>query len=110
MWQRRSHQTPDDQRERNGLAEFHCLRLQTTENLKRLARKENGASLGQSDEASLSNCRRDLRAEGGVNTKLACRLSESTTSCQNGIVSQRTNANEGVAVLRTLMLTSRLRG
>jgi hypothetical protein len=31
--------------------------------------KENSASLGQLDGASLSNCR-ELRAEGGVNTKL----------------------------------------
>ena len=30
----------------------------------------------------------------GVNAKPACNLSENTTSCQNGIVSQRTNANE----------------
>jgi hypothetical protein len=57
MWQRRSHQTPDDQRERSGLAEFHCLRLQTTENPEPLVEEGNGASLGQLDGASLSTCR-----------------------------------------------------
>jgi hypothetical protein len=33
-------------------------------------------------------------SRGGVNAKPDCNLSESTTSCQNGIVSQGTNANE----------------
>ena len=49
-------------------------------------------SLGQLGGASLSNCR-ELRAEG-VNAKLGCNLSENTTSCQNEIVSQGTDANE----------------
>jgi hypothetical protein len=53
-------------------------------------------SLGQVVGASLSNCR-ELRAEGG-NAKLGCNLSENSTSCQNGIVSQGTNANEAEGV------------
>ena len=33
-------------------------------------------------------------SRGGVNAKLGSNLSENTASCQNGIVSQGTNANE----------------
>jgi hypothetical protein len=53
--------------------------------------------LGQLDGASLSNCR-ELRVEGG-NAKPDCTFSENTISCQNGIVSQSTNANEAPALL-----------
>lgn len=35
----------------------------------------------------------------GVNAKPDRTLSENTTSCQNGIVSQRTNANEAPALV-----------
>ena len=56
-------------------------------------REGNGESLGQLGGASLSNCR-ELRAEGESTRSLTATSSENTTSCQNGIVSQRTNANE----------------
>ena len=35
----------------------------------------------------------------GVNAKLGCNLSKNTASCQTGIVSQRTNANEAVRMV-----------
>src|SRR6266404_1679944 len=56
-------------------------------------RGANGESLGQSGGASLSNCR-ELRAEGESTRSLGCNLSNNTASCQSGIVSQGTNANE----------------
>ena len=60
---------------------------------------ETAHSLGQLG-GPVSRICRELRAEGGVNTRLACSLSENTTSCQNGIVSQRTNANEAASKCR----------
>jgi hypothetical protein len=58
-------------------------------------REGNGESLGQLGGASLSNLPR-ASSRGGVNAKPGCNLSKNTTSCQNGIVSQRTNANEAL--------------
>ena len=65
---------------------------------RQFGREGNGESLGQLDGASLSNLPR--ASSRGGNAKPDCTLSANTTCCPNGIVLQRTNANEALVLER----------
>jgi hypothetical protein len=60
---------------------------------------ETAKSLGQLGGGQSLEFAASFEPRGRVNAKPECNLSENTTSCQNGIVPQRTKANEAVRIV-----------